>query len=262
MENNRWIKIHEKITKWGWYSDANTFRLFIHLLLTANYKESEWFGHKILPGQTVTGLYSLSKTLRISPQSLRTSITKLKSTNEITIKSTNKFSIITIVKWVDYQSDTRKPTNKITTEPTNHQQTTNKPPTTLIEYKNIRKKEDIAETSSAIQKPVNMSLEKLPDLLKDNQKHIQIIGLFARAKKIDFADREQQTSFIRRNLRAAQNLKPYQPARVAEVMKYLIDNADFKWTLETVGKYIDDDLTKLKGVGQTEDDIIKSILNK
>jgi len=119
----------------------------------------------------------------------------------------------------------------------------------------------IAETSSALT-PTNKALEQIPDLLKDKQNHIQIIGLFARAKKITFSDREQQNSFIRRNLRAAQNLKAYQPARVAEVMKYLIDNADFKWTLETVGKYIDEDLTKLKAVGQTEDDLIKSILSK
>jgi len=95
-------------------------------------------------------------------------------------------------------------------------------------------------------------LEVIPDLLKDSQKHIQIIGLFARAKKIDFSDREQQRSFIRRNLRAAQNLKAYKPSRVAEVMKYLIDNAEFKWTLESVGKYIDDDLTKINNKSKIE----------
>ena len=30
-----WIKLHRKITEWEWYSDANTFRVFMHLLLTA-----------------------------------------------------------------------------------------------------------------------------------------------------------------------------------------------------------------------------------
>lgn len=106
-------------------------------------------------------------------------------------------------------------------------------------------KVNIAETSSAIIKPLDESLEIILDLLKDKQRHIQIIGLFARAKNIIFASREQQLSYIRRNLKSAQNLKAYKPERIAEVMKYLIDNADFKWTLETVGKYIDDDLETL-----------------
>lgn len=39
---------------------------------------------------------------------------KLKSTGEITIKSTNKFSIVTIVKYEDYQSNGKKSTSKST----------------------------------------------------------------------------------------------------------------------------------------------------
>ena len=85
----------------------------------------------------------------------------------------------------------------------------------------------------------------IPDLLKDKQKHIQIIGLWAKAKNIVFTSKEHQQSFIKRNLRAATNLKPYSLQRIVETMAYLIQNADFKTTLESVGKYIDEDLTKL-----------------
>ena len=87
--------------------------------------------------------------------------------------------------------------------------------------------------------------EIIPNLLEDKQKHIQIIGLWARAKKIVFTGKNHQRSFIRRNLRAAQNLVPYDLNRIMEVMAYLIRNADFKSTLESVGKFIDEDLTKL-----------------
>lgn len=34
-----WISLYRKILNWEWYSDANTFRLFIHLLLQANHEE-------------------------------------------------------------------------------------------------------------------------------------------------------------------------------------------------------------------------------
>jgi len=102
-----------------------------------------------------------------------------------------------------------------------------------INIENI--KEQISETSSEI----------IPNLLNDKQKHIQIIGLFVKAKKIEFSSKEELATFITRNVRAARNLKPYEFNKIADTMKYLIDNADFKWTLESVGKYIDEDLDNL-----------------
>jgi hypothetical protein len=88
--------------------------------------------------------------------------------------------------------------------------------------------------------------EVIPDLLKDKQKHIRIIGLWAREKKITFVSKDHQKTYIRRNLRAARDLVPYQTDRIIEVMAYLIKNADFKTTLESVGKFIDEDLDKIK----------------
>jgi hypothetical protein len=99
--------------------------------------------------------------------------------------------------------------------------------------------EYIAEDTSA------EKIEVIPNLLEDKQKHIKIIGLFARAKGTNFTSKEQQSSFIKRNLRPAQLLIGYELDRIMEVMKYLKENADFKWTLETVGKYIDDNLDNL-----------------
>ena len=89
----------------------------------------------------------------------------------------------------------------------------------------------IAETSSA---------EIIPNLLNDNNLHIKIIGLYARLKNINFNNAEQQRSFIKRNLRASLNLKAYPIERIIETMKWLKENADFDWKLETVGKYIDE----------------------
>jgi len=88
--------------------------------------------------------------------------------------------------------------------------------------------------------------EAIPDLLKDKQKHIRIIGLWARAKKITFVSKDHQKTYIRRNLRAARDLVPYKTDRIIEVMAFLVKKADFKTTLESVGKYIDEDLGEIK----------------
>ncbi len=76
------------------------------------------------------------------------------------------------------------------------------------------------------------------------RQEIQIIGLYAQAKKCVFENIEQAQSFVRRNLLPARNLKGYRYERIHEVMNYLANNANFKWTLETVAKYIDEDLAR------------------
>ena len=125
MTSNGYIKLHRKLLEWGWYKDQNTMIVFLHLLLIANYAESEYMGVKIHPGQAVIGRKSLAKALGMSEQNVRTALNHLKSTNEITIKATNKFSVVTIVKWELYQVDDGKVTNKPTKKPHNDQPTTN-----------------------------------------------------------------------------------------------------------------------------------------
>lgn len=105
MASNGYVKIHRKLLEWGWYKDQNTKAVFLHLLLTANFTETEYMGVKIYPGQTVIGRKALAKTLGMSEKNVRTALNHLKSTNEVAIKPTNKFSIVTIVNWELYQID-------------------------------------------------------------------------------------------------------------------------------------------------------------
>jgi len=131
-----WVKTHRKIVAWEWYKEPYMFHLFSHLILSANHEPGKWKGIDILPGQVVTGRYSLSKETGISEQSLRTCLNRLKSTGEITIKSTNQFSLITIMNWPLYQGTS---TNDSTNEPTSDQPATNQRPTTNKNVKKERK---------------------------------------------------------------------------------------------------------------------------
>lgn len=124
------IKLDRKILNWEWYQDANTCRLFIHLLLIANHKEGKWQGQNVGRGQSITGLKSLKKATGLTIQQIRTSISKLKITGEITIKTTNKNSTITICKYDTYQSVKENNNKQNNTVITNEQQTSNKRATT------------------------------------------------------------------------------------------------------------------------------------
>ena len=98
-----WIKIYRKITEWQWYDDARMVKTFLHLLIKANIEDEEWMGITIKKGQFITSISKLSKELNLSIRQTRTCVFNLQKTNEITSKSTNKYTVITICNYDNYQ---------------------------------------------------------------------------------------------------------------------------------------------------------------
>ena len=131
--DNSYIKILRKLTEWEWYKKSEVVHLFIHLLLKANFANGKFQGVEVKRGQLITGLNTLSESTGITVQSIRTGLKALKSTGEITIKSTNRFSLVTIINYDIYQSFEEKPTGKSTGKLTNKQQAANKQLTTIEE---------------------------------------------------------------------------------------------------------------------------------
>lgn len=119
--NKGFIQLHRSLLEWEWYDDNNTKILFLHCLLKANYKDKNYRGSSIKRGSFVTGRDVLAKELGLSVQQVRTSLTKLKSTNEITINSSSQGTVIEVIKYNDYQEVTNKTTNE---QPTSNQQVT------------------------------------------------------------------------------------------------------------------------------------------
>ena len=91
----------------------------------------------LMPGDFIFGLKNASKELKIPIQPIRTCLEMLKTSGNITIKTTNKFSIISIVNWNTYQDQENIINKQINKPLTNKQQTTNN----KQEDKNIRSKE-------------------------------------------------------------------------------------------------------------------------
>ena len=104
----RYIKLFDRILSWEWYKNPNTFRLFIHLLLRANYCDLQFEGKTIGRGQLVTSLPTLAVETGLSVREIRTAINHLKSTGELTDTSTSKYRVITIVNYDLYQGSDRQ----------------------------------------------------------------------------------------------------------------------------------------------------------
>lgn len=58
---NGFVKLHRKLIAWGWYQDYVVKDVFLHLLLTANFKDSQWRGITLKKGQLITGSKRLYK---------------------------------------------------------------------------------------------------------------------------------------------------------------------------------------------------------
>ena len=98
-----WVKLHRKITEWEWWDDHNTTRLFIYLITKANHKDRSWRGTIIKRGELITSIDKLAMQTGLSPQMIKTSLNKLKATNEITSKSTNKYTKLIVENYRQYQ---------------------------------------------------------------------------------------------------------------------------------------------------------------
>lgn len=143
---NGFIKVHRKLVQWGWYQDYVVKDLFLHLLLTASFRESDWMGRTIQKGQVVTSNKHLSEELGFSIQQVRTALNKLKSTGEITSEATNKYTVITVVNWEKYQVLEIEVTNETTSTATNEQQTSNIQATNEQQHlKNVKNNKECKE---------------------------------------------------------------------------------------------------------------------
>lgn len=131
-----WIKLHRKFLDWEWFNKSEAVHLFLYMLIKANHKDAKWQGNDVKRGQFISSLGNISSATGISIQSIRTILKKLEKTNEIEVKSTSQFTIVTICKYECYQDE-----NETTNKPlTNNQQTTNKQSTT---NKNDKKEKNI-----------------------------------------------------------------------------------------------------------------------
>ena len=97
------IKLDRNILRWGWYGNANVFRVFIHLLLTAGTECREVDGHVIGRGDILTSLDRMGQQLSMSKQEIRTALATLKKTGEITQYKVGRNVVYHIANYDRYQ---------------------------------------------------------------------------------------------------------------------------------------------------------------
>lgn len=144
--NGNYIKISRKLLDWEWYKNINTKVLFIHMLLRANWKDGKFEGKTIPRGSFVSSLPQLSLETGLTVREVRTAIEHLKTTGELTVKSSSKNSVFTINNYSLYQTSDTQIDRQTTDErqandrqTTDHRQASDRQMTTIEEYKEGKK---------------------------------------------------------------------------------------------------------------------------
>jgi len=170
-DQTTFIKLDRNIMEWRWYQDANTFRIFVHMIMKANIRDHDFEGITIHRGELATSLPSLSNDLKISIQSCRTALNHLKSTGEVTCRKYPHYQVITIVNYELYQSS-------LTGRSTGGQQSTNRQLTgdqhQSKNGKNVRRerKKNIFSAPTVDQVLAFAKSEQLPMTQKDAEQFV------------------------------------------------------------------------------------------
>lgn len=114
------VKLWRKSLESPVWKNQDLWRFWSWCLLKATHSDfAELVGFQCIalkPGEFVFGRKVAAKETGLSERTVRTCIDTLSKLGNLTITSTNKFSILTIEKWEDYQSGDQLATNKTTSK--------------------------------------------------------------------------------------------------------------------------------------------------
>ncbi len=157
--NRGYVKIYRKSLDAGWLKNHKLWVFWTWCLLKAAHCEYDAIVGlqrvHLMPGQFIFGRRVAAGETGLTEREIRTILEFLKKSGNLTIKTTNKFSVITIVNWRTYQDA------KDVNGQQNDQQVSNKWPHTRIkEFKNIEEPAPEPPTDE----PTAPGFDRIPDL--------------------------------------------------------------------------------------------------
>jgi len=121
-----YVKLWRKTLESSMWENHNLLVFWIWCLLKATYKERigkvEYQDVPLVPGQFIFGRRKAAKETRLSERTIRTCCRHLENMGNLTIKTTQRFSVISIANWAKYQEEA--------TQQATHQRPTDDPPAT------------------------------------------------------------------------------------------------------------------------------------
>lgn len=197
-----WIKLHRQLLESTVFDNSDLLKVWVWCLLKATHRK-----HKQLvglqevmleEGQFIFGRKKASEELRLSESKVYRFMKFLKSENNISMKSNNKFTIVTIEKWTLYQDDDKENEQQMNNKRTTNEQqmNTNKNVKNvkniykdIVEYLNEKTKKNFKYTTKKTKNLIDTRLKE-GFSLEDFKKVIDI-------KTAQWLDDKKMNSYLR-----------------------------------------------------------------
>ena len=106
MKTHGYIHLHRSLLSWPYHNNPSMLTVWTHLLMLAEYEDCQHEGVTIRRGELLISQQWLAEYLGISEKQLRLCLQKLEEGKEITKRRASGRTLITILKYNDYQAFT------------------------------------------------------------------------------------------------------------------------------------------------------------
>lgn len=232
-----WIKLYRKLMKKGYYTDSHYVHLWVHLLMKANHQDTEFLFNNAITlvkrGQFITGREELSRETGINTSKVERVLKVFKSEHQIEQQTFNKFRIITICNYDQFQ-----PSEQQSEQPVNNKRTASEQPVNT-------NKNDKNERN-------NLSKDKLVKTSYGNEEVELVLNLYQKHTgnlPTDKRPRHTAQNIVQITKTLIKDIRPhYDSVRIGELTPEFILNKAFEWYF---GQLKDDvEVTKLDTVKQ------------
>lgn len=104
-----WVKLYGKLRNWQYYNNPILLAVWIHILVEASHFDGvNDMGAHVSAGQLTIGTQKWANMVGITRNQLRYALKKLEEEGQIIAESKGKYTLITVVKWDEYQAKRKK----------------------------------------------------------------------------------------------------------------------------------------------------------
>lgn len=155
--DNGYIRLYRSFLEWEWYSEPNVVIVFLHLLLKARYKASQYKGVTVERGEIVISNQKIASETGLTVQQVKTALKKLIATQSVTYRKSGKTRIISIENYDKFQTATQSATSN---QPQNNLKITSNQPA-YINNKGRKKESNIYNSTQKRKSDASYDIEEL-----------------------------------------------------------------------------------------------------
>lgn len=161
-ESSGWIKLYRKLLENPLIKEPRLLQVMAYCLLKANYKETKmlWNGQEIIlkPGQFITGRTQANNDLGLKSVMFDRKLKVLQNRGFLNREVNNRFSIITITNWEEYQGRQEEVNSQMNNKRTTDEQQMN----TNKNVKNVKNEKEVKTFPVGKTKDTELESDGLP----------------------------------------------------------------------------------------------------